>query len=85
MLPPNDISISISKISKQEGIPEATLHKTAEIVSSLADVGIYIASESSFYRVLREYNMQHHRGTSEVLVSKPISTHCATAPNQVWM
>lgn len=57
----------------------------AEIVPALADEGIYIASESSFYRVLREYNMQHHRGRTQAPVSKPISTHCATAPNQVWM
>lgn len=57
----------------------------AEIVPALADQGIYIASESSFYRVLRAYGLQHHRGRSEAPVSRPPSTHCATAPNQVWM
>lgn len=29
--------------------------------------------------------MQHHRGRSKKPCSKPISTHCATGPNQVWM
>lgn len=33
-----------------------------EIVPALADEGIYIASESTFYRVLREAKMQNHRG-----------------------
>ena len=42
----------------------------AEIVPALADEGIYIASESSFYRVLREFNMQHHRGRSESPMKK---------------
>ena len=57
----------------------------AEIVPALANEGIYIASESTFYRVLREFNMQYHRGRSESPVTKTITTHCATAPNQVWM
>ena len=38
----------------------------AEIVPALADEGIYIASETSFYRVLREFNMQLHRGEANL-------------------
>lgn len=57
----------------------------SQIVPTLADRGIYIASESSFYRILRNHNMQYHRGRSKKPSSKPISTHCATSPNQVWM
>ena len=56
-----------------------------EIVPALADQGEYIASESTFYRILRENNMQHHRGRTEEPVHRPISTHVATAPNQIWM
>ncbi len=33
-----------------------------QIVPKLADRGIYLASESSFYRVLRKANQLHHRG-----------------------
>ena len=56
-----------------------------EIVPALADEGIYIAPESTFYRVLREARMQNHRGrSSEGNRHKPTS-YTATAPNQVWM
>ena len=57
----------------------------SQIVPALADVGVYIASESSFYRVLRAHNRQHHRGKSSKPIKRPLSTHCATGPNQVWM
>jgi len=53
-------------------------------VPKLADQNIYIASESSFYRVLREQNMQHHRGRSKRPERKLPESHLATAPNQVW-
>ena len=56
-----------------------------EIVPALADEGIYIASESTFYRILREEKMQNHRGRAEEPQHRPISSHEATAPNQVWM
>jgi putative transposase len=57
----------------------------SQIVPTLADKMIYIASESTFYRVLREHNQQHHRGRSKTPTKKPLATHCATGPNQVWM
>jgi len=55
-----------------------------QIVPKLADLCIYIASESSFYRVLREQNMQHHRGRSKKPERKLPESHLAIAPNQVW-
>ena len=55
-----------------------------QIVPKLADQCIYIASESSFYRVLREQNMQHHRGRSKKPERKLPESHLAIAPNQVW-
>ncbi len=57
----------------------------SQIVPSLADKGIYIASESTMYRILRQENMQHHRGKSKrpSRTKKP-DTHIATGPNQVW-
>jgi hypothetical protein len=33
----------------------------SQIVPRLADRGEYVASESTFYRVLRDEDMQHHR------------------------
>jgi putative transposase len=55
-----------------------------QIVPKLADQGVYIASESSFYRVLREVNMQNHRGRSKRPERRLPESHLATAPNQVW-
>ena len=34
----------------------------SQIVPKLADQGHYLASESSFYRILRAQGQQHHRG-----------------------
>lgn len=56
----------------------------SQIVPSLADEGCYIASESTFYRILREEDQQQHRGRSRAPENRPMSTHCATGPNQVW-
>jgi putative transposase len=58
---------------------------SSQIVPDLADKGIYIASESSFYRVLKQYNRQHHRGKSQKPSDRKLSIHCATEANQVWM
>jgi putative transposase len=44
----------------------------SQIVPRLADEGRYIASESSFYRVLREANEMIHRGLSKPPVKRPI-------------
>ena len=57
----------------------------SEIVPILADRGEYIASESSFYKVLREAEELKHRGRSKAPVSRPVSTHKALEPKQVWM
>ena len=55
-----------------------------QIVPKLADKGTYIASESTFYRVLREEKMQHHRGRSHKPERRIPESHLATSPNQVW-
>jgi|LSQX01.3.fsa_nt_gb putative transposase len=65
--------------------PEYANMPPSEIVPALADQGKYIASESTFYRVLRENDMLHHRGRAAEGTRCPISTHSASAPNQVWM
>lgn len=55
-----------------------------QIVPMLADQGVYLASESTFYRVLREEKMQNHRGRSKKPKRRIPESHLATAPNQVW-
>jgi putative transposase len=56
-----------------------------QIIPKLADEGRYLASESSFYRVLRQAGQAYRRGraASPRAVARPTS-HTATAPNQVW-
>ena len=55
-----------------------------EIVAMLADRGVYIASERTFYRILKQENESHHRGRSKPPVKRDPPSHVATAPNQVW-
>ncbi|WOG26764.1 IS3 family transposase [Endozoicomonas sp. 8E] len=55
-----------------------------QIVPTLADEGVYMASESSFYRVLKAHNQQHHRGRSQKPAKRKPTSHRATAPNQLW-
>jgi len=56
----------------------------SQIVPALADEGRYMASESTFYRVLHEHEQQHRRGRSQVSARKVATTHTATGPNQLW-
>jgi putative transposase len=65
--------------------PEFKSLPPSQIVPRLADQGTYIASESTFYRVMHKHELQHHRGRSTSPTSKPLTSHCATSPNQVWM
>jgi transposase InsO family protein len=57
----------------------------SQIVPRLADRGDYIASESTFYRVLRAENQLTHRRRERPSQArhKPRAI-CATAPNQVY-
>lgn len=57
----------------------------ARIVPMLADEGVYLASESTFSRVLRAHGQIQHRGRARAPHAvRPPSTHIATAPRQVW-
>jgi putative transposase len=57
----------------------------ARIVPMLADDGIYLASESTFSRVLKAHGQTAHRGRAKApKVVRPPTTHIATAPRQVW-
>lgn len=74
-----------TEILRQCNLPENASKPPAQIVVELADQGTYLASESSFYRVLRDARQQHHRGRARAPRAPATkATHCATAPNQVW-
>jgi len=57
----------------------------AYIVADQLDQGRYVASESTLYRVLREYGQQHHRGRQKApRPPRQPSTHKADGPNELW-
>ena len=64
--------------------PEHASLTPHQIVPKLADEQIYLCSESTIYRLLRAAGQQHHRGRSKAPQRRPLTTHCATAPNQLW-
>jgi putative transposase len=53
-------------------------------VPALADRGEYLASESTFYRVLRAADQVEHRGRARAPTQAAPKAHRATAPNQLW-
>ena len=56
-----------------------------QIVAILLEEGTYIASPSSFYRVLREHDLIHHRRKGRPGNRKAAPPELiATGPNQVW-
>lgn len=65
--------------------PEFAGLPPTQIVPRLLDRGIYHASESSFYRVLKTANQANHRGRAQApgKVHKPTS-HEATKANECW-
>lgn len=65
--------------------PEFASLPPTQIVPRLADEGEYIASESTFYRVLRDADELHHRGRAKKPRKVgPPSSHIATRPCEVW-
>ncbi|KNY28188.1 IS3 family transposase [Pseudobacteroides cellulosolvens] len=72
-------------VLKVSNLPQYADLPPSQIVPSIADRGIYIASESTFYRILRHENMQNHRGRSKSPgKAKEPETHIAYEPNKVW-
>lgn len=55
-----------------------------KIVAKLADSGRYLASESSFYRLLKNEQMLSHRSKSKPRLNHPPRCLLAKAPNEIW-
>ena len=64
--------------------PEYRDMSPKQIVPKLADQGIYIGSESSFYRILKEQKMINHRQRSKPAVHHRPNGYAADGPCQVW-
>ena len=65
--------------------PEYASLPPSQIVPTLLDKGLYIASEASFYRILKAHGQLNRRGKAQPNThkSKPKSFE-ATGPNEVW-
>jgi putative transposase len=71
------------KVLEAANRPEHCDLSPKQIVPRLADEGVFIASESTFYRILKEEDALHHREPSKPRsVSRP-REHIATGPCQV--
>jgi putative transposase len=84
-IPPNKLSeaeitevLNISNSKRFCDIPPS------QIVPILADEGIYIASESTFYRVLKKEGLLTHREKSQPRQNKKPRELMAINSNQVW-
>ena len=66
-------------------LPEYASLPPSQIVPKLLDQGIYLASESTFYRVLNEQDMGHRRGRAvkPYKHARP-TTYQASKPNEVY-
>lgn len=71
----------IIKTSVSENYVNLSPH---QIVPRLADDGIYIASESTFYRVLNSEKLTAHRGLSKPRIVERPKAYEATKPNQIY-
>ena len=57
----------------------------SQLVPTLADQGMYLASESTFYRVLDEANQLHHRRGERAATARARPRHIVTdGPNQCY-
>jgi putative transposase len=71
-------------ILKTANSPEYRNLSPKQLVPRLADQGTYIASESTFYRILGEAKQMAHRTQAKPAISKKPKEQIATGPNQVW-
>lgn len=70
--------IKVANSSEYASLP------VSQIVPRLADKGIYVASESSFYRILNKEKLLAHRLRSKPRKHTKPKELVASRPNQIW-
>lgn len=55
-----------------------------QIVPKMADQNEYVASESTFYRILKEEKLAMHRGRAKPKTRKKPEAYIAKNPNEIW-
>ena len=74
----------VSMILKTANSAEYANLPPCQIVPTLADKGVYLASESSFYRILKREKLLAHRSKSNPRKHKKPDELVALRPNQIW-
>jgi transposase InsO family protein len=64
--------------------PEYSALTPYQIVPTLLDIGQYIASESTFYRVMKEHNQLAHRGKEKATQRKKPAPLKASKANEIY-
>lgn len=64
--------------------PEYSSLTPYQIVPTLLDLGRYIASESTFYRIMKAHNLLKHRGKGAVAKRKKPQSLKATKANEIY-
>lgn len=78
---PESIKKEIIELINKKEYRSLTPH---QIVPMLLDIGKYFASESTFYRIMREHNLLKHRRKSTSIVRKNPKELIAQRPNQIY-
>jgi transposase InsO family protein len=77
--------LEYQRVIKVANEPKYANLSPSKIVPKLADSGLYIASESTFYRILSaEKQLQHRQKVKPVNQVKKPKALCTTAPNQLY-
>lgn len=84
--PPNALSSNEqARIVALMTAPELRGLTPKQLVPRLADEGIYLASESTMYRLQCRFGLRKKKAPrSRRTVARGATVHCATGPNQVW-
>ncbi len=73
-----------SRVLEIANSPEFRDLSPNQIVPRLADQNTYVASESTFYRILREADQLHHRERTQAASRTRPDEHVASGPHQVF-
>ena len=75
----------IERVKETACLPEFRDLTPYEVVAILAENGEYIASERTFYRILKTMGLLHHRGNGKTPIRHAEPKELvATGPNQIW-
>lgn len=73
-----------SEVVEIMNVPEHSSMSPSTLVPRLATLGMYLASESTFYRIARDQKLLNARGRARAPSHRRPREFVATGPNQVW-